>query len=58
MANPIEELFSLRGKVALVTGGRKGLGLEITRVLGQAGAKVFISGRSPAAARWHEPTPC
>ena len=48
MANPIEELFSLRGKVALVTGGRKGLGLEITRVLGQAGAKVFISGRSPA----------
>ncbi|AMK25611.1 SDR family NAD(P)-dependent oxidoreductase [Sphingobium sp. TKS] len=46
MPNPIEDLFSLKEKVALVTGGRKGLGFEIARVLGQAGARVFISGRS------------
>lgn len=44
--DPIAQLFSLRGKVALVTGGRKGLGFEIARAFGQAGARVFISGRS------------
>ncbi|WP_380871660.1 gluconate 5-dehydrogenase [Sphingomonas sp. DBB INV C78] len=47
MSKPIEELFSLQGRVALVTGARKGLGFEISRAFGQAGAKVFISGRSP-----------
>lgn len=41
----IRALFSLSGRVALVTGGRKGLGLQIGRILADAGAHVFLSGR-------------
>ena len=41
----IRSLFSLSGRVALVTGGRQGLGLEIGRILAEAGARVFLSGR-------------
>jgi NAD(P)-dependent dehydrogenase (short-subunit alcohol dehydrogenase family) len=35
----------LRGKVAIVTGGHAGLGLETTRVLSNAGATVVIGAR-------------
>src|SRR6266404_6011164 len=35
----------LRGKVAIVTGGHAGLGLETTRVLSNAGATVVIGSR-------------
>ena len=35
----------LQGKVALVTGGATGLGLEIARVLGSHGARVAICSR-------------
>src|SRR6201994_571406 len=35
----------LEGKVALVTGGATGLGLEIARVLGKHGAMVAICSR-------------
>ncbi len=38
-------LFDLRGKVALVTGGNGGIGLGIARGLTQAGADVMIVGR-------------
>jgi 2,4-dienoyl-CoA reductase [(3E)-enoyl-CoA-producing], peroxisomal len=38
----------LQGKVALVTGGATGLGLEITRVLGSHGARVAICSRKEA----------
>lgn len=38
-------LFSLNQKVALVTGGGQGLGLEIAKVLAGAGAFVLINGR-------------
>ncbi len=41
-------LFDLSGKIALVTGGSRGLGLEIARALGQAGAAVAITGRRDA----------
>ncbi len=41
----IKSLFTLAGRVALVTGGRQGLGLQIARILAEAGARVFISGR-------------
>jgi gluconate 5-dehydrogenase len=42
----IAELFDLKGKVALVTGGNQGIGLAIGKVLGQAGARVCVNGRS------------
>ena len=41
----------LRGKVALVTGGHAGLGLETTRVLSNAGAVVVIGSRDPKKAQ-------
>ncbi|AKJ05380.1 gluconate 5-dehydrogenase/3-oxoacyl-[acyl-carrier protein] reductase [Archangium gephyra] len=39
------KLFSLEGKVAVVTGGSKGLGLEMARSLAAAGADVTITSR-------------
>src|SRR3954469_17502900 len=40
------ELFDLRGKVAIVTGGNGGIGLGIARGLAAAGADVAIAGRN------------
>lgn len=44
------EMFGLAGQVALVTGGSRGLGFEIARVLAGAGALVLVNGREAAAA--------
>src|SRR5262245_54153882 len=41
----------LRGKVALVTGGHSGIGLETTRVLSKAGAAVVVGARDVEKAR-------
>jgi NAD(P)-dependent dehydrogenase (short-subunit alcohol dehydrogenase family) len=37
--------FDFQGEVVLVTGGSRGLGLEIANAFGQAGAKVVITAR-------------
>ena len=39
---------SLRGKVALVTGGSRGIGLAIARALVAEGVQVAVTGRSAA----------
>ncbi|MFJ3334869.1 SDR family NAD(P)-dependent oxidoreductase [Streptomyces sp. NPDC086766] len=43
--------IDLTGRLALVTGGYSGLGLETTRALTRAGARVVVPARRPAAAR-------
>lgn len=44
----LSELFDLTGKVALVTGGSKGLGLAMARGFAEAGADIVICSRKPA----------
>lgn len=41
----LETLFSLEGRVALVTGGAAGMGAAIARGLAGAGAKIAIADR-------------
>ena len=44
------EIFSLEGKVALITGSSKGLGEAMARALAEAGASVVINSRQSADA--------
>ncbi len=41
----VRKLLDLTGKVALVTGGSRGLGLQIAEALGEMGAKLAITAR-------------
>jgi NAD(P)-dependent dehydrogenase (short-subunit alcohol dehydrogenase family) len=45
----IQRLFTLEGKVALVTGGSRGIGYMISQGLLQAGARVYITARKAQA---------
>ncbi len=48
MGTPVQQLFDLSGQVALVTGGSRGLGLQMAEALGEAGAKVMLTARKAA----------
>jgi len=41
----VKQLFDLSGRIALVTGGSRGLGLQIAEALGEMGAKLALTAR-------------
>jgi gluconate 5-dehydrogenase len=41
----VKALFQLEGKVALITGGSRGLGLQMAQALGEMGCRIAISAR-------------
>jgi gluconate 5-dehydrogenase len=41
----VKELFKLDGRIALVTGGSRGLGLQMAEALGEMGCKIAITAR-------------
>jgi NAD(P)-dependent dehydrogenase (short-subunit alcohol dehydrogenase family) len=45
LMNTIRQLFDLSGRTALVTGGSRGLGLQIAEALGEQGARIVLSAR-------------
>ncbi|MGH9946257.1 MAG: glucose 1-dehydrogenase [Pyrinomonadaceae bacterium] len=53
MAKTIKDLFDLSGKVAVVTGGSRGLGEEMAEGLAEAGASLMLCARRE---EWLEPT--
>jgi NAD(P)-dependent dehydrogenase (short-subunit alcohol dehydrogenase family) len=48
MSTTLSQLFDLSGRVALVTGGSRGLGHLQAQALGEAGAKVMLTARKAA----------
>ena len=43
------DLFRLDGKVAVVTGGSKGIGMFYSQALAEAGASVVVADIDPAS---------
>jgi NAD(P)-dependent dehydrogenase (short-subunit alcohol dehydrogenase family) len=43
-----QQLFDLTGKTALITGGSRGLGLQIAEALGEQGARIVLTSRKQA----------
>ncbi len=48
MTRTLAQLFDLRGRTALITGGSRGLGLQLAQALGEAGARLVLSARKAA----------
>ncbi len=44
----MKDMFNLKGKVAVITGGNGGIGLGIARGLASAGADIAIAARNEA----------
>lgn len=53
MTTSVQQLFDLTGRVAIVTGGSRGLGQEIAEGLGEAGASLMLCARRE---QWLTPT--
>ena len=47
-ARTIQQLHNLQGRNALITGGSRGLGLQMAHALGEAGARLLITSRKQA----------
>ena len=45
MTRTVQQLLDLTGKTALVTGGSRGLGLQMAHALGEGGARLMLSSR-------------
>ena len=45
MTRTVQQLFDLKGRNALITGGSRGLGLQMAFALGEGGASVMLSAR-------------
>ncbi len=45
MVTSLKQLFDLSGRTALITGGSRGLGLNLAEALGEYGAKIIITAR-------------
>ena len=41
----VKQLFDLSGRTALITGGSRGLGLQVAEALGEMGARVVLTAR-------------
>ena len=54
MKSYLEDLFSLKGKVAIVAGASRGIGLEIAIALAKSGADVFALGRTKKIKKYHK----
>ena len=52
-SRPMEEIFSVKGKTAIVTGGTSGLGFNIALRLLQGGANLVIAGSSEEKGHIH-----
>jgi gluconate 5-dehydrogenase len=46
-SNPVADLFDLKGRKAIITGGSRGLGLQIAQALGGMGAELVLTARKP-----------
>jgi len=53
MTRTVQQLFNLQGKTALVTGGSRGLGLQMAQALGEAGARSPTAHREAETAKAH-----